>query len=151
MYSFDPLDNDYIELVPSYWDTEMNLREDKPWLYWTKGPKLKPCGLEKEIEVYGADVAPTYPANVCLSDEEEVSSISNKASGDFRTLALNIIPCNSTRRPTCKSKEEIAAFLGRTIVKVVTLSNVVVEDQFSNDDPESISRFKGDLSNYFPI
>ena len=47
--TFNLLDNDYIELVTSYWDIKKNLEEDKKWLYLRQGPKLIPCGLQKEL------------------------------------------------------------------------------------------------------
>ena len=41
--TFDPLDNDYIEVLTSYWDTAKNLEEGKPWVYLREGPQLELC------------------------------------------------------------------------------------------------------------
>ena len=64
---------------------------------------------------------------------------------------VNIVACNSTRRTTCKSREDTAAFLKRSNLRVDVLRNIVKEDQFSNEDEESQSRYKGDTNTYFPI
>ena len=42
--SFNLLDNDYFELVASYWDTDVNIKEVKNILHHVQGPKLKLCG-----------------------------------------------------------------------------------------------------------
>ena len=43
---FDLLDNDYIEIVTSYWDTGKNREEGKPLTFERQGPELKLCGRE---------------------------------------------------------------------------------------------------------
>ena len=37
---FDLLDNDYIDVFTSYWDTAKNAEEGKIWTYLREGPKL---------------------------------------------------------------------------------------------------------------
>lgn len=57
------------------------------------------------------DMHEIYPNIAILSDDEEVSNQGNKDVGDHRSLVVNVVGCNSTRRSTCKPKEEIEAFL----------------------------------------
>ena len=45
--TFNPLDNDYIELVSVYWDTDKNVKEGRTGMdyhYLRNGPKLELCG-----------------------------------------------------------------------------------------------------------
>ena len=52
--SFNPLDNDYIEVVTSHWDTGKNVDEGKPWLYIRKGPELELCDMDRLTRLLGA-------------------------------------------------------------------------------------------------
>ena len=38
--SFNPFDNDYIEIVSSSWDTDKNIKEGLNYNYLSEGPKL---------------------------------------------------------------------------------------------------------------
>ena len=51
--TFNPLDNDYFELVAVYWDTDKSIKEGKAWLHLHEGPKLGLCGKEKVTEIFG--------------------------------------------------------------------------------------------------
>ena len=151
-YSFNPLDNDYFDLITSYWDIEKNKEEDKSIYYLREGPKLTLCGKEKERQVLGWNYDPNWVQRLCFSEEkEEVSINGNNQVSKFKTILVNIVACNSTRRSTCKSREQTAAFLKRSVLRVDVLRNIVKEDQFSNEDSESQSRYKGDANSYFPI
>ena len=55
--AFDPLNNDYIDVVTSFWDTATNIKEGKDYLYLSDGPKIRNCGLEKVTELVGANIA----------------------------------------------------------------------------------------------
>ena len=88
--------------------------------------------------------------SVCFSDETEASSVGNFYAGPHKQVGLSLVGCNSTRRSTCKSPDEIEALLRRSTIEISVLRNVVVEDEFSNDKVET-SRFTGDSNHYFPI
>lgn len=75
--------------------------------------------------------------------------------GDFqlsghREVNIYLTACDSKKRPTCKSREEISAFLARSTFHMYSIDNIVVEDQFSSDMVDS-TKFKGDYNSYFPI
>ena len=55
--SFNPLDNDYIEIFPMYWDTDKNIKEGLGYTQLSEGPKMKLCGKKREIELLGAGMA----------------------------------------------------------------------------------------------
>ena len=48
---FNPLDNDYIEVTTANWDTGLNIKEGKPWVYVREGPGLQICSKEKLSKV----------------------------------------------------------------------------------------------------
>ena len=43
LFDFDPLDNDYIEVLTGYWDTGKNTDEGKPYLFVREGPEVELC------------------------------------------------------------------------------------------------------------
>ena len=71
--SFNPLDNDYIEIIPSYLDTEKNIKEGLSFFHFSDGPKMKLCGKEREVALMGAGLASGRQNAVCISEESEVS------------------------------------------------------------------------------
>ena len=130
---FNPLDNDYFELIGSVWDTEKNNEEGISWWDTRKGPKLQICDKDMIIETLGQAHYDGVPYSVCFSDEEEVINKGNWRAGGHRSLQMSVIACNSTRRSTCKTREETDAFLSRSNWTPHSLYNVVVEDAFSNE------------------
>ena len=81
------MDNDYFDLIASYWDTEKNREEGKDKYYVREGPKLKHCDHETIIKLWGKNTQPFYSWLACISDDgEEVSNQGNKDAGDHRTL-----------------------------------------------------------------
>ena len=55
--TFDPLNNDYFDVIPAYWDSERALREGLPYLSLIPGPKFRYCGKEKELQMFGPGLA----------------------------------------------------------------------------------------------
>ena len=150
--SFNPLDNDYFELVTTYWDTKKNIEEGLNFLTLSKGPKLELCGKDKELDMFGAGAAYWRQNSVCIGGGDESSIYGDwSIEGGGRSYAINLAACNSTRRSTCKSREEIGTFLERSLLTTDVIRNIVTEDQFSNNEASSKSRFKGDSNEYFPI
>ena len=45
--NFDPLDNDYIEVVSGFWDFEKSLGKGESPLYMHDGPELEKCSRER--------------------------------------------------------------------------------------------------------
>ena len=54
---FNPLDNDYIEVFTSYWDTIKNQEEGKPWMFFRKGPEIELCSKARLLKLFDADNA----------------------------------------------------------------------------------------------
>ena len=46
---FDPLNNDYFDLIPYDWSTIENEKQNRSWFYVDKGPKLEICDDERVI------------------------------------------------------------------------------------------------------
>ena len=107
MPGFNPKDNDYFELITSYWDTKKNQEEGKSYVHLREGPKLVVCEEEKVRRALGIHFNPAI-SNLCLSEEKEERIHGNSQVSKMRTLMFNIITCNTTRRSTCKSREETA-------------------------------------------
>ena len=141
--SFNPLDNDYIEIIPFTWDTEKNNKEGLGYTYLGKGPDMELCGREREVELMGNFASLRYNS-VCIRDESEVSIYGDAGeTTGHREIGWEIVTCDSTKRATCKSREEIAMFLSRSNYFFDGLRSLVVEDQFSSDESTS-SNYKGD-------
>ena len=55
--NFNVLDNDYVELASAFWDTDENIKEGLEYLTLSRGPELKLCGKEYEVELLGVGLA----------------------------------------------------------------------------------------------
>ena len=89
--------------------------------------------------------------SICIADESNVSIYGDMGETQgHRELGWDVVHCDKTKRATCKSREETAAFLSRANFNMDGLRSVVVEDQFSSEVTHS-SNYKGDQNTYFPI
>ena len=70
--------------------------------------------------------------------------------GDGIFFALHIAACDKNKRPTCKSRQETAEFLKRSLFNFHTLKSVVAQNSFSNDQGMT-NGYQGDENTYFPI
>ena len=125
---FDVLDNDYIDVFTSYWDSGMNAEESRDWVYLREGPRLKQCSMDKVEDIVGKSNGYWRQSSVCLEDMNDATIIGDLNAGYHRELNFHIAACDSKKRSTCKSREETAAFLGRSIFFSYSFYSVVVED-----------------------
>ena len=79
--AFDPLDNDYIEVFTSYWDTGKNIDEETSWLLTREGPELELCSMERLTRLMGPDNALFRQNSVCIKDMNGASIY-----GDFQVI-----------------------------------------------------------------
>ena len=89
--------------------------------------------MERLNKLLGPDNAKWRKNSLCLSNMNEVEVSGNFIIGGHRELNYHITACDKAKRPTCKSREETAAFLKRSLIHVFSKKNVVIEDQFSSD------------------
>ena len=99
--------------------------------------------MERLTTLLGAENAFYSQGSLCFSDMNEVSIYGDYKIVGHREVVFHITACDSKKRSTCKSREETAAFLRRSIIRSYSMTNIVVEDQFSSDKVEN-SNYKGD-------
>ena len=121
----------------------MNEEEGKSVWYLRNGPEITPCS-EEELRATGThewDFEWHKKSAVCINDEE-FSFRSSWLSGNLKTFDFWIAACDHSKRSTCKTREETAAFLKTSTIYLRTIRNVVIDDQFSSDQDDP-SHFKG--------
>ena len=86
-----------------------------------EGPDLELCGKEKSIEFFGVKMEEFRKNYICIKDKRDVTLYANHLQDETRNLMYWITTCDKERRPTCKSRKEIADFLRRTTFNIMSL------------------------------
>ena len=147
--TFNPLDNDYIEIAMMWRDST---NSDKPNIFRTDSDyELALCTKDELEKVIEPTIVWAYSNDgLCLKHKERLSFRSNFVQASNRNLYLSLFACDTKKRPTCKSKKEIGKFLAETSFYFVNQNNIVVPDRYTIADDEK-SHFRGDYDSYFPL
>ena len=74
---FNPLDNDYIEVISGSLDFELSSKKGVGPLHIHEGPELEICSRDRMIEFLGAKIE-SYKKNfICLKDKRDSTIYSN--------------------------------------------------------------------------
>ena len=127
---FDPLDNDYVQIVIHQRDTtkESLDRISKPnLLKQSNRYQIKRC-TEKEYELIAPTIRWAYPQALCFKDLEKINTRGNYVLESNDNLFITIVACDPRKRSTCKSREEIGLFLSESNIFVESQNNIVNPD-----------------------
>ena len=67
--TFNPLDNDYIEVVSAAWDSELNAKEGKKFSHFREGPELEICSKERLLKVMNTLEMPYRNNFLCFKNK----------------------------------------------------------------------------------
>ena len=75
--SFNPFDNDYIEIISGYMDFDLSKEKGVDLLYMHEGPELELCSKERMIEMMGFNMEYYRKNYICLKNKTDITIYSN--------------------------------------------------------------------------
>ena len=84
------------------------------------------------VAAFGANHANLRGFYICPKDRDNITLFGDFYTARTNIFAVYILPCDKSKRKTCRSRDEIVKFLRRSLIDVIGLQSVVVEDQFSS-------------------
>ena len=102
--TFNPLDNDYIDVISTAWNTDLNSKEGKYFGHIRDGPELELCSKDRIRRVVDSGAVPYRNNFLCYKDKQEAWVSGDWPHENHQSIHFTVAACDPKKRTSCKSR-----------------------------------------------